>query len=209
MEIANLNYFLQFSRQNQPWIIMHELSHAYHDRVLGYTYAPISSAYDAAMTAGLYDDVLYNPGNGQPPFSQPAYARLNAQEYFAEITEAYLGENDYYPFVRADLLQHDTLGYALTASIWEFGEANSLADQDRLGLRVYPIPAGARLHVAWEQPAPGHLWICDALGRRLHRVEWSLPSRECQIDVGAWPAGVYWVQLQTQTGYAFVRWIKA
>ena len=39
-------------------------------------------------------------------------------EYFAESTEAYLGVNDFYPFVRAELKQHDPDMYELMTEIW-------------------------------------------------------------------------------------------
>ena len=39
-------------------------------------------------------------------------------EYFAEATEANFGANDFYPFVRAELREHDPEAYALTESIW-------------------------------------------------------------------------------------------
>jgi hypothetical protein len=31
----------------------------------------------------------------------------NADEYFAESSEAFFGTNDFYPFVRAELIEHD------------------------------------------------------------------------------------------------------
>lgn len=38
------------------------------------------------------------------------YALSNEKECFAELTEAWLGTNDYYPFVQAELLEHDPQG---------------------------------------------------------------------------------------------------
>ena len=35
------------------------------------------------------------------------YGRTNRMEYWAESTEAYFGVNDIYPFVRAELREHD------------------------------------------------------------------------------------------------------
>ena len=34
------------------------------------------------------------------------------------MTEAYFGTNDFYPFVRAELKQHDPKTFALLESIW-------------------------------------------------------------------------------------------
>jgi hypothetical protein len=40
------------------------------------------------------------------------------QEYFAEATESYFGTNDFYPFVRAELKQHDPAVYQLIERVW-------------------------------------------------------------------------------------------
>ena len=40
------------------------------------------------------------------------------QPYFAELSEAYFGTNDFYPFVRAELKEHDPRGYALMEKAW-------------------------------------------------------------------------------------------
>jgi hypothetical protein len=40
------------------------------------------------------------------------------KEYFAEATEAYFGVNDFYPFVRAELHEHDPGMYQLLEKIW-------------------------------------------------------------------------------------------
>ena len=42
----------------------------------------------------------------------------NAKEYFAESTEAYLGVNDFYPFVRAELREHDPDMFRIMQNIW-------------------------------------------------------------------------------------------
>ena len=48
----------------------------------------------------------------------PAYAITNHREYFAELSEAYFGRNDYYPFVRAELEAFDLGGYGVVHSAW-------------------------------------------------------------------------------------------
>jgi hypothetical protein len=58
--------------------------------------------------------VLYY--DGQP---KRAYALNNDQEYFAELTEAYFGTNDFYPFVRPEVEQFDPVGFAMLKSAWE------------------------------------------------------------------------------------------
>jgi len=40
------------------------------------------------------------------------------KEYFAECTEAYFGVNDFYPFNKAELKEHDPDMYDLLTDIW-------------------------------------------------------------------------------------------
>ena len=42
----------------------------------------------------------------------------NEKEYFAECTEAYFGENDFFPFNAAELKAHDPEMYALLGTLW-------------------------------------------------------------------------------------------
>jgi len=97
----------------QPAVILHELAHAYHDQVLGFDEPRIKAAYDKAMKDGLYDNVLLYTGR-----KVRHYAATNHKEYFAEGTEAYFYRNDFYPFVRAELKQHDPVLHDLLEDIW-------------------------------------------------------------------------------------------
>jgi hypothetical protein len=99
---------------DQPWCLMHELAHAYHDQFLGWEYAPIEAAYERACADGIYESVLRIDGR-----TERHYALTNAKEFFAEMTEAYLGTNDFYPFVRGELREVDPDTHALLRSIWE------------------------------------------------------------------------------------------
>ena len=96
-----------------PAVILHELAHAYHDQFLTFGHEPTISAYEKAMDAGLYDKILYFDGS-----LVPHYAKTNHKEYFAECTEAYFYRNDFYPFVRAELKEHDPVGHELMEAIW-------------------------------------------------------------------------------------------
>jgi len=105
-----------FSRQQMikhPAVILHELAHGYHDQVLGFGEPRIKAAYDKAMKAGIYDKVLLYTGR-----EVEHYAASNHKEYFAEGTEAYFYRNDFYPFVAAELRQHDPKLYELLEQIW-------------------------------------------------------------------------------------------
>jgi hypothetical protein len=195
VEIANMSNFLSWSRQNQPWMILHELAHGYNDRVLGLQYAPILQAYTSALASGLYNSVLYNPGGGNPPFSQPAYARTNALEYFAEITESYLGENDYDPFDSLRLKTYDPAGYALTKSVWRFSGSTSAAPEVHpWQFRVYPNPAQEFLRV--ESRGGGlELRLSDLAGRELMADRSG--GGELRLDLSALPAGLYVLTLRS------------
>jgi dipeptidyl-peptidase-4 len=96
-----------------PAVILHELAHAYHDQVLGFDDPGIIKAYKKAMKEGLYDKVLLYNGE-----KVRHYAATNHKEYFAEATESYFYRNDFYPFARAELEQHDPVGHAEMERVW-------------------------------------------------------------------------------------------
>ena len=96
-----------------PYVILHELAHSFHDQVLSFENKEIIAAYQRAEKAGLYEKVLLFRGG-----KTSHYARTNHKEFFAEMTESYLGVNDFYPFVRAELQEHDPKTYILMQKIW-------------------------------------------------------------------------------------------
>ena len=114
IEITNVNNFIDWS-ETQPWHILHELAHAYHDRVIGKDFQPIIRAYNNAVDSGLYQQVTRNRGDRL----WEAYAIKNKSEYFAELSEAYFGENDFYPFNRQQLAAYDPQGYAAIKQAWK------------------------------------------------------------------------------------------
>lgn len=124
IEITNMENFLNWTILNQPYMVLHELAHAYHHRVLSFEYKPIIKAYTQAINNGLYDSVLYHEGNGVHSFRE-SYAKTNAAEYFAELTESYLGLNDFYPFNREELKTYDPKGYAIVKVIWLLEEKSN------------------------------------------------------------------------------------
>ncbi|MEZ4773320.1 MAG: T9SS type A sorting domain-containing protein [Bacteroidia bacterium] len=201
VEIANITNFVNWSKQNQPLMIMHELSHAYHDRVLGFSYSPILNAYNAAMNAGIYNSVPYNPGNGNAPFNQPAYAKTNEREYFAEITEAYLGENDYFPFDSTDLKTHDALGYAVVKDVWRFNASTAIEKNLRgENLQIYPNPSQGYIH--FELPAsviPDQINIFNMTGASV----FSGKQTDSRLDVSALSSGTYFLYVSDKYGETY------
>ncbi len=98
----------------QPAMVLHELTHAWHHQVLGLDQGEIRAAYDAAMASGIYDAVAYAGGG-----TLEAYATTNENEYFAELTEAYFWENDFYPFSQSELAAFDPLGHQAIENAWQ------------------------------------------------------------------------------------------
>lgn len=96
-----------------PYVVLHELAHAYHDQVLSFDHAEVQAAYDSAKEKKLYEEVLLYTGK-----KVKHYGLTNHKEYFAESTEAYFGVNDFYPFVRAELKEHDPTMFTLLEKIW-------------------------------------------------------------------------------------------
>lgn len=113
VEIGNAARFLKTARE-QPAMVLHELAHAYHDRVLGFGHPGIQAAWREAKKSGAYDSVLRISG-----MKERHYALTDPQEYFAEGSEAYFGTNDFYPFVRAELRQHDPGLFRLLEELWQ------------------------------------------------------------------------------------------
>jgi hypothetical protein len=113
VEIANAHNFLRWTL-DQPWMVLHELAHGYHHCVLGHDHAEIRAAYEKAVKSKTYESVLHYSGQ-----SKRAYALNNDQEYFAECSEAFFGANDFYPFVRSELKQHDPDTFQLLKKLWK------------------------------------------------------------------------------------------
>ncbi|MBL1176990.1 hypothetical protein [Pantanalinema sp. GBBB05] len=113
VEVSNTRNFVQWSRTAQPWMLMHEFAHAYHHLALGEANSNIQMAYHHAVNQKLYQSVNYIMG-GQ----RKAYALTDAKEYFAELSEAYFGQNDFYPFTRPQLKTYDPVGYQLMEKSW-------------------------------------------------------------------------------------------
>ncbi|SPE50523.1 conserved exported hypothetical protein [Verrucomicrobia bacterium] len=97
----------------QPWVVLHELAHAYHDQVLGFEEPRILAAYRKFQESGHGEKVLLFDGT-----RTRHYALTDAKEFFAEFTETYFGLNDFFPFNRAELKTAEPEIYALMAEIW-------------------------------------------------------------------------------------------
>jgi hypothetical protein len=117
VEISNFANFMSYSKE-QADIILHEFTHAYHDQFMvnGFNNKLILDAYKASMATKKYESVDYIGGG-----KKKHYATENQQEYFSEITEAYFGKNDFYPFIRSELKSFDAQAFELVEKVWISG----------------------------------------------------------------------------------------
>ena len=106
----------------QPWCVLHELAHAYHDQVLGFDEARIRDAYAAYKKSGHGDAALLITGE-----RVRHYGLTDHKEFFAEMTESYFGTNDFFPFNRAELKEAEPEIYKLLADY--LGAGGDRADQ--------------------------------------------------------------------------------
>ena len=101
VEVSNVDNFIKYTMR-QPWVMLHELMHSYHDQVLSFDNPEVLACYQKAMADKKYRKVKMVDGR-----VRLHYSRTNHKEYLAEAAEAYFGVNDYFPFVRAELLEYD------------------------------------------------------------------------------------------------------
>ena len=142
------------STNEQPWVVLHELAHAYHDQVLGFDEPRILEAYERFKRSGHGDKALLYDGK-----RVRHYGLTDHKEFFAEMTEAYFGMNDFFPFNCAELMTAEPEIYELMRAIWEpvtpggagkaadpLGGAKSLRKASRKALRKassWGRPAGS------------------------------------------------------------------
>jgi hypothetical protein len=96
-----------------PLVILHELAHAYHDQVLGFEEKRVLDAWKKFCDSGNYEAVLNNSGQ-----KHRHYGLTDQKEFFSEMTEAYFGANDFYPFSPGELKQAEPEVHKLMQAIW-------------------------------------------------------------------------------------------
>ncbi len=94
-------------------VVLHELAHAYHDRVLGFDDPEILAGYEAFCDSRKFDSVPTLRGP-----ERPHYGLLDHKEFFAEMTETFFVGNGYYPFNHFQLYHAHKPTYELIARIW-------------------------------------------------------------------------------------------
>jgi len=102
-----------FRDNHQPWVMLHEMAHAWHDQTIGFDDERVIKAYERAKQSGMYEEVLHIRGH-----KTKHYALTNHKEYFAELTESYFGTNDFFPFVRGELKDADPDSLEMLQEVW-------------------------------------------------------------------------------------------
>lgn len=125
------------TNNEQQWCILHELAHAYHDQVLSFDEPRIRAAFEAYRKTGRGDATLLINGR-----RVKHYALTDHKEFFAEMTEAYFGVNDFFPFNRAELMTAEPEIYELIRSVW------GPLPWERPATRPTTRPAGGRAGVS-------------------------------------------------------------
>jgi ABC-type transporter Mla MlaB component len=133
IRVGNLAKYKELTGKNQKSLLANVIAKQYFDKYLSNEKKTQIENHYSSIKDNKYKRVYYSDGVKLiksifldmktrqdavnyylhvPPASQSAH------DYFAEITEAYLGENDYYPFDIQDLARYDAEGMALLANIW-------------------------------------------------------------------------------------------
>lgn len=133
IEVSVSKYY-QFKSNDNEWVILHELTHAYHHRVIGFDNERVIRTYKIVKSSGRYRDVRHKLSS----FAH-GYALKNPAEYFAEVSTAYFGINNYYPHDRAELKNYDPLGYGLVEELWHVKDGVEI-DSDSFDHESEPVP---------------------------------------------------------------------
>lgn len=114
VEIAHARNFVRWTRA-QPWMVLHELAHAYHDQFLpgGFRNRELRRRFEQVQNENLYQSVAHVNGG-----EERAYALKDVMEFFAEQSEAFFGKNDFFPFNREELQKYDSATHDLVAKLW-------------------------------------------------------------------------------------------
>jgi hypothetical protein len=97
----------------QQIIVLHEMAHVVHHRLLGVNNPELEATFQSAVDRKLYDQVNDRFGR-----RGKAYGRTNAAEYFAELSCAYLDSCNYFPFNQQQLRGYDPQGFAFVERVW-------------------------------------------------------------------------------------------
>lgn len=146
VEIVTLKFLTELKqpgREKQQVVLLHELIHAVHDKVLGRDHPDIVATFRQAKDRKLYENVEHRNGP-----ARDAYANTNHVEYFAEISCMYLDVVDYHPYNRDGLKKHDPEGFKLAEKVW-----NKAVSKAKAAAKAEPKPE-PKVATKTESPRP-------------------------------------------------------
>lgn len=198
VEISNINNFIDWTILNQPYMVLHEIAHAYHHRVLNYDSPIITNAYNNAISLNLYTNVSYHQGNENYSTVSSAYALNNEFEFFSELTEAYFGLNDFYPFNYNDLNNYDSVGFDAMVTIWgniNPLNVNSLANIDTIKIFPNPSENSINIDLGNNYLNTKRIEIINTIGEIVSIYELIFNKRIATINTNDLTSGVYFVKV--------------
>ncbi|MBX7105246.1 MAG: hypothetical protein K1X57_14280 [Gemmataceae bacterium] len=139
IEVVTLKFLSELKqpgRDKQQVVLLHELIHAVHDKVLGRDHPEIVAAFKQAQERKLYESVEHRNGP-----KREAYANTNHVEYFAEISCMFLDKIDYHPYDRDGLKGYDPEGYKLAEKVWGKAIAKPKPEKAKAAPTPTPTPA--------------------------------------------------------------------
>lgn len=117
--------------QRMPVLLLHELAHAWHDRVLGFDHPEIRAAWERSKSSGRLDRVERRlVGRDDRPVERH-YGLTNPQEFFAEMSEAWFDTNDFFPYNRRELVQTDPETARLIERMWNVDPGSARPGRQR------------------------------------------------------------------------------
>jgi len=126
IEVTNAKNFAEWTKNGLPWIMFHELSHAYDWNMFRYKSPRILAAYERFVERSKKTSKK-EPGDTKDKDEDEAEPVLEytgamrkpyALKNNMEFSEAYFDVNEIYPFVRAELEKYDPETAKLIRDIW-------------------------------------------------------------------------------------------
>jgi hypothetical protein len=210
VEISNITNFINWTNQNQPYMILHELAHAYHHRVLDFNSAVITNAFSNAVTQNLYKNIAYHSGGGNYNTVAKAYALNNENEFFAELTEAYFGLNDFFPFDYDDLASYDSIGFNMMVAVW--GDISVSTESPNLAINIislYPNPSTGltTIDLGNHYNATVSIQIFNSKGQMIATPITTFEEQFMSIYIDS-GSGIYFVKIVQDEHQKVIRFLK-
>ena len=124
----------------------------------------------------------YNILKADGDYDDEGHANSNAIEYFAHLSNKYLGTDGEYPFVQAELREHDPWGWQVADAAWNGGLESAWLECSKLG-SVKSGYKSNRVQLKFVNKTEEDrylIWIDQAGEVRLDYHEWIVPPGESE-----------------------------